>query len=145
MKLTDFPKYSPLEVLFIDHSKNDPLDFTINNIILPILQHFNYFVIHNGILLQLHAQNTLLEIDESFKPRRILYRDLGSLTIDNDFRKAGNLEPIISYSIGSDDRFSEEIEYSLRYDEFMASHSFALLGNVLSNHYNINQKIFLIN
>jgi siderophore synthetase component len=55
-------------------------------LVKPVIIHFDYLVRNKGILMQCHAQNTLLEINESFSPTRIIYRDFGSLTIDPEFR-----------------------------------------------------------
>ena len=143
---TDVQGFSdePLLVQLIKQNTADPLDFTLKNIIEPVIRHFNYFASERGLLLQAHAQNTLLEIDSNFKINRIIYRDFGSVTIDGGIRKQHGLSQFESYLISRDnkDRFDSVIEYSLRYDEFMAAHSFELLGKILEKYFKVDLRIF---
>jgi siderophore synthetase component len=138
------PPDEPLLVQLVKQSKINPLKFTLTKIIEPVIRHFNYFASERGLLLQAHAQNTLLEIDSEFRVQRIIYRDFGSITIDGEVRAKKGLSHFENYSIGNEnkDRVDSFIEYSLRYDEFMAAHSFDLLGKVLERYFQIDMQIF---
>ena len=109
-----------------------------------MIRHFNYFASEKGLLLQAHAQNTLLEINPDFSIGRIIYRDFGSVTIDGEVRTKKRLSDFKNYMInGKDnDRVESSIEYSLRYDEFMTAHSFELIGKILEKNFKVNIIIF---
>ena len=138
------PSDEPLLVQLIRHNSVDPLDFTLTKIIEPVIRHFNYFASEKGLLLQAHAQNTLLEINPDFSIGRIIYRDFGSVTIDGEVRTKKRLSDFKNYMInGKDnDRVESSIEYSLRYDEFMTAHSFELIGKILEKNFKVNIIIF---
>ncbi|MES3005983.1 MAG: IucA/IucC family protein [Patescibacteria group bacterium] len=134
----------PLLAQLLKQNNADPLDFTLEKIIEPVIRHFNYFASERGLLLQAHAQNTLLEIDSDFKIGRIIYRDFGGTTIDGEVRANKGLSRFENYSIDNQntDRVDSVIEYSLRYDEFMAAHSFELLGKILEKYFKLDLRIF---
>lgn len=69
-----------------------------------------------GILLESHAQNTLLEIDRNFRPTRVVHRDC-DVWIDSDARRHAGLDvPFLGSGIGSGGGHPVEHHYSLVYD-----------------------------
>lgn len=118
---------SPLLIQLIDRAKADPFDYVIENIAVPLMKHFNFFAREMDILLQPHAQNTLLELDENFSVIRIIHRDVPSRTIKTEFGK---------------ERWPSYIEYSMMYDNYLCRDSLKLIGDLISSYYNIGNGKF---
>src|SRR5438445_6019058 len=86
-------------------------------------------------LLESHAQTILLEIDQGFRPRRIVHRD-GDVWVDGELRKRAGLDmPFVRSSIGSDTSFPREQHYSLTYDHFIGRELFDYLLRILTRFY----------
>lgn len=60
--------------------------FTLDEIIFPLIEFFIVAFKEKGILLELHGQNTLIEVDAEGLPTRIVHRDLDD-AIDLDVRE----------------------------------------------------------
>jgi hypothetical protein len=70
-------------------------------------------------LLESHAQNVLLEVDETCRPRRIVHRDF-DVWVDAEARKRADLNvPFCGSVIGRDTAYDREAYYSLVYDHFL--------------------------
>jgi hypothetical protein len=131
----------PLIVQMIKSSKSTPLDFFINKIVHPFIECWAWFAKNRGILLESHCQNTLLEVDESFKPKRIVYRDFQSIMVDAEVRKQKNLDiPFKKHVIGTaSDPFPAEQEYSIVYDHFVAHYVFPFFTECLKEYFAISE------
>ncbi len=99
-------------------------------ILEPYLNAWAYLILERGLVLEMHAQNTLLEIDEKGNPLRIVYRDFQDVFIDTEIRRAKRLHSDFNrnivgqaertYKIGNeiikDSKKCRQISYSLSYD-----------------------------
>ena len=95
--------------------------------------------LEKGLLLEMHGQNTLLEIDNSFNLKRVIVRDFTSTRIDKNIRNKNRLD--INYRkkiIGKNSFFSRKKELSLVYDFLISHHFLSPLINVCSSKYNID-------
>ena len=102
------PDDLPLLVQLIAESGADPHAFVIDEIMVPLLECWAKVARERGILLESLPQNTLLEIDQNFRPRRIVHRDC-DVWVDADIRKQASLEmPFAQSSNGSDMPFPRE-------------------------------------
>ena len=63
------PDDQPLLVQLIERLQADPQPFVIDEIMVPVLECWAKVVQERGILLESHAQNVLLEIDDDFRLR----------------------------------------------------------------------------
>ncbi len=64
--------------------------FVLDEIILPLIDFFVVAYREKGILLELHGQNTLIELDAAGLPKRIVHRDLDD-AVDVDIRQEKQL------------------------------------------------------
>lgn len=85
------PDEVPLIVQLIEHSQQDPEEYLVNNLILPLIECFLAGFSQRGILMELHGQNTLLELDEHFNITRLVYRDC-DLYVHADVREKLGLD-----------------------------------------------------
>lgn len=68
------------------HAQGNPLDFFLENIIGPVQDAWVLLVSKRGLLPELHGQNSLIEIDENFFPRRLVHRDFQGTYSDSEIR-----------------------------------------------------------
>ena len=133
------PDDPPLLVQMIERLGVDPQSFVIDEIMVPVVECWARVARERGILLESHAQNTLLEIDHDFKPRRIVHRDF-DVWIDRDARRRAGLEtPFLGAVIGSDTGHALEQHYSLIYDRFLGHEFFDCLLGVLKHFYAVDE------
>ena len=98
----------PLLTKMIARSKLEPREFVMRKIVEPFLDQWLSLVIDNGITMEPHGQNILLEIDRHGDPTgRIVHRDFGGFNPDLDFieRKYGIKKselPHVSTSVMND-------------------------------------------
>ena len=79
--------------------------------------------LEKGLLLELHGQNLLMEVDNDFFPKRAVARDFCSVRIDEQARKKMGL--VCGFErrvIGKSAHFPRDKEYSLAYDFFTCHH-----------------------
>src|SRR5207244_6134138 len=113
------PDDAPLLVQLIERLGAEPQSFVTEELMIPVLECWAKVVRERGILLESHAQNLLLEIDQDFRPRRMVHRDL-DVWIDAETRRQAGLDvPFIGSRIGSDTPYPKEHPYTLIYDRFM--------------------------
>src|SRR5436190_1062419 len=106
---------------------------------IPVLECWAKVVRERGILLESHAQNILLEIDDNFRPRRVVHRDF-DVWIDAEVRKLAGLDvPFTNVSIGSDTSYPREQHYSLVYDRFIGHELFNYLVQVVTHFYQADE------
>lgn len=119
----------PLLIQLINQSGEDPVDYVIKNIAIPAMTHFNYFAYELDIVLQPHAQNTLLELDKNFSVLRIIHRDIPTRQID--------------YKLIKQEKWPSDVNYSIMYDNYLCKDSLQLLGNVLVDYFKIDRQYFI--
>jgi hypothetical protein len=102
---------------------NDPLQFVLNKIMLPIVRHWIDCFRHFGYMIEPHGQNVLLEVDQSLDIKRIVHRDL-SVGIDMRRRRTLGLS---SDNLNSYNRMEQSAFQSITYDRFMGNHFFSRL------------------
>ncbi|WP_330085208.1 IucA/IucC family protein [Methylocystis iwaonis] len=134
------PGQAPLLVQLIDHHQADPASFVVDEIIAPIIECWSKVVHECGLLLQSHAQNLLLEVDEKLTPRRIVHRDF-DVWVDLAVREnAGLPNPFIDIDSRPDKVHPIDQFYSLIYDRFMGRGFFDYLLRLLSFHYGTKEE-----
>lgn len=90
--------------------------------------------------MESHAQNTLLEIDQEFRPRRVIHRDF-DVWIDLEARRRAGLEtPFLGAGVGADTGRSVEQYYSVVYDRFVGHEFFDYLLAVLKRFYAVDEE-----
>ena len=136
----DQPDDRSLLVQLIDESGANPKRFIVDEIMIPIVECWAKVVRERGILLESHAQNVLIEIDDNFRPTRIVHRDC-DVWVDNEVRTRAGLDlPFRGASIGSDTAFPREQHYSLVYDHFLGRELFEFLLAAASHAYGLAQE-----
>ena len=113
------PDDEPLLIQLIgkNASAGEELDFYTEEVLGKIVRNWTSFATKYGLLLELHGQNTLLEIDEQFRPQRIVHRDFQSIYIDADIRRQnGLLVPFDKHLVGEEAGTNRETQYSIAYD-----------------------------
>lgn len=119
-------------------ARRDPVEFVLEQLMLPIVRHWVGAFLQLGFLLEPHGQNLLLEIDGSNNIRRIVHRDL-SVGIDMRRRRHLGL---------SDARFNQYNRMetghfaSIAYDKFMGSHFFEELVSLCQRYYGVLPELF---
>lgn len=101
----------------------NPLDFVLNTIMLPIVRHWIDCFRHFGYLIEPHGQNILIELDQSNAITRIVHRDL-SVGIDMRRRRDIGLS---SDKLNQYNRMESSAFHSIAYDRFMGNHFFTRL------------------
>jgi hypothetical protein len=134
------PGDPPLLVQMIERLGAEPQSFVVDQIMIPVVECWARIARERGILLEPHAQNTLLEIDEDFKPRRVVHRDF-DVWIDSEVRRRSGLDvPFQGAGIGSDTEYSAEHHYSLVYDRFIGHEFFDYLLEVIKRFYAVDEE-----
>lgn len=111
-------KRQPLLNELIDESS--PVEFILEKIMQPIIEHWVQCYRSFGYMLEPHGQNVLLEIDSTKDITRIVHRDL-SLGIDMPRRRDLSLS---SEHLNSYNRMENGEFISITYDMFMGNHFF---------------------
>jgi hypothetical protein len=133
------PGHPPLLVQMIERLGVEPESFVIDEIMIPVIQCWTKVVRERGILLESHAQNVLLEVDQNFRPCRVVHRDW-DVWIDAEARRQLGLDvPFIGSCIGSDTPYPKEQHYSLVYDRFIGHELFDYLLGVLKRFYAVDE------
>ncbi len=133
------PDDPPLLVQMIDRFGADPQDFVVDHIMVPVIACWIKAAREWGILLEFHAQNTLLEVDDDYRPRRIVHRDF-DVWVDVDVRRRLGLElPFMGAGIGGDTGRAADQSYSLIYDRFIGHEFFDPALEMLGQYYSIDK------
>ena len=124
-------------VQLINYHQADPISFTLDFIMRPIINIFCNCVRQTGIFFEMHGENTLLELDNQFFPTRIIYCDL-DVFIDSSTRIKLGLhtqfpEPQLVH------REYEKI-YSLQYDGFIGHHLFDYIASLLEKYFFVDPR-----
>ncbi len=138
------PNDPPLVVQMIERLGAEPESFVLNEIMIPLVQCWTRLARERGILMESHGQNTLLEIDEDFRPRRIVHRDF-DVWVDLDVRRRHGLDaPFIGAGIGASTGRPADQRYSLVYDRFIGHEFFDYLLDALMRFYPIDKETIKI-
>ncbi|WP_342628617.1 IucA/IucC family protein [Nguyenibacter vanlangensis] len=134
------PDDPPLLVQMIARLRVDPAAFVVNEIIVPVIA-FWCWGARRGLLLESHAQNTLIEIDRDFRPRRIVFRDF-DIWIDTETRRRCDLGlPFPGAGLVPDAGQSMEQYYSIVYDRFIGHNFFDYLLDLLRRFYDVEEEV----
>ena len=88
-----------------------------------------------GILPELHGQNSLIELDESFYPKRVIHRDFQSIYSDQQIRDSFGLPCFEKHIAGLEEGTTVSSQYSLVYDGMIGRFLFDRLVEAFCNHY----------
>ena len=133
------PSDPPLLVQMIERLGADPESFVVDEILIPVVECWIKIVREWGILLESHGQNTLLEIDRDFRPRRIVHRDF-DVWVDLDVRRRHGLDvPFVGAGIGANSGRSVDQHYSIVYDRFIGHEFFDYILEALKRFYSIDE------
>jgi len=108
----------------------DPVEFVLENIMLPIIRHWIGCFLHFGYLIEPHGQNVLLEIDDSGVIRRIVHRDL---SVGIDMRRRRDIG-FPDTCLNAYNRMEAGHFLSITYDKFMGGHFFDRLVEACRKH-----------
>lgn len=134
------PDDPPLLVQMIERLDAEPASFVVDEIFVPVIECRSRVARERGFLLQSHAQNTLLEIDRDFRPRRVVHRDF-EVWINLEARRRAGLEtPFIGVGVRPDMLHPIEQFYSLVYDRFIGHEFFDYVLAVLKLYYAIDEE-----
>lgn len=134
------PDDPPLLVQMIERLDAEPASFVVNEIFVPVIECWSRIARERGLLMQSHAQNTLLEIDRDFQPRRVVHRDF-DVWVDLETRcRAGLESPFIGVGIRPDMVHPVEQFYSLVYDRFIGHEFFDYVLAVLKRFFGIDEE-----
>jgi hypothetical protein len=125
-----FVPQAPL-LLFDLIGDHDPVQYVLDNIMLPIVSHWTGCFKHFGFMLEPHGQNVLLEMDVDHTVRRIIHRDL---SVGIDMRRRHDLG-LPDDELNNYNRTEEAAFHSVTYDRFMGGHFFNRLVAVCQERY----------
>ncbi len=121
--------------------EQDPKEFVLNNIMLPIVRHWIDCFRHFGYLIEPHGQNVLIEVDQANKITRIVHRDL---SVGLDMRRRRDIG-LSSDNLNDYNRMEESAFHSITYDRFMGNHFFSrLVEYCMANYPQLTKEDFTI-
>lgn len=133
------PSDPPLVLQLIERLGVEPGAFLLDSILLSVVESWVLVARERGILLESHAQNTLLELDAELRPRRIVHRDF-DVWIDREARRElGLTPPFIDAAVGADTGRARAPYYSLLYDRFIGHEFFEYLLNAVATRHAIDR------
>lgn len=80
------PAEVPLIVKLILRDKVNPMDYVLQHVMFPIIDDYAKGLTTQGVHLEAHGQNSLMEFDEQLNPKRIVHTDLDEY-VDGSARK----------------------------------------------------------
>ena len=117
--------------------------FVLDEIIFPLVDFFIVAYREKGILLELHGQNTLIELDDNGLPTRIVHRDMDD-AVDIDVRKEKKLGLDGLYDgqyVSRDDKdMIPGSEQSIIFDKSIGRMNLDKLAQAVQSHYNVPKK-----
>ncbi len=132
------PDDDPILIQLIQKNavKGKEFEFFTNEVIGKIVRTWTYFASRYGLLLELHGQNTLLEIDENLKPQRIVHRDFQSIYLDKEVRDAQSMEtPFTKHLAGQEQGTMKSTQYSIAYDHQVGDYLIDRLSKTFRAYY----------
>lgn len=117
-----------VEPLLMDMADpGDPLGWTLEHVMLPVVRHWVRCYLELGFILEPHGQNLLLEIDGEGAVRRLVHRDL---SVGIDMRRRRDIG-VLDGALNEYNRFEDGVFASIAYDRFVGGHFFSYLARVL--------------
>ncbi|PSC05962.1 short-chain oxidoreductase [Alsobacter soli] len=135
------PESPPLLVQMIARLGVDPVPFVIDRVLGPIVACWATVARERGILLESHAQNTLIEVDRDMVPRRVVHRDLDVWIDPGARRRAGLAMPFLGRGMAADTDEEVQGHYSLVYDQFLGHHFFDYVLVILKGYYGADEEL----
>jgi hypothetical protein len=71
----------------VRNSSQTPLNTLRDQLIRPLVRHFVFFAMTEGLVSEPHEQNVLVEMKEGQLTGRFFYRDLAGFNVNEDYRK----------------------------------------------------------
>ena len=99
--------------------KERPRDFFLDYICFPLIDIFFFCYVTEGLIPEMHSQNILYALDEEFKVKKVVLRDLESFDKDVSMREKLSLKPFLSFPYKC---FSKSDKYYLMRHSFMFDH-----------------------
>ena len=135
------PQRRPLLMDLIERSSKSPVDFVLEEIILPVIEYWIYALVNFGLIIEPHGQNCLLEVEPDLsKIHRIVIRDFDIYIHDQTRRKNGQsleeFEP--TNFVNRENPFPFGAEVSLMYDISMTKSLFNPIAEKMRIHYGID-------
>ncbi|WP_414473918.1 IucA/IucC family C-terminal-domain containing protein [Microvirga sp. M2] len=135
------PDAPPLLVQMIDRLAAEPVSFVVDRILGPVVECWARAARQRGILLESHAQNTLLEVDRDCVPRRVVHRDFDVWVDPGARHRAGLGMPFLGRGMAADTDEAVKQHYSLVYDQFIGHHFFDYVAGILKRDYGVDEAI----
>lgn len=108
----------------IEMSGQNPEEFFEGQIVKPFIMNALHLAFGEGLLLEAHPQNSLVELNSDYGISRFVYRDLQTIIIDTDQRARMGLStkfPSAAKLIGEwQDNLGYKLDYSSFYDHRIA-------------------------
>ena len=117
------------------NSPLDPLGFFLEHIVGYIQDAWVLLVTNLGLLPELHGQNSLIEINENFFPRRVIHRDFQGTYSDSEIRESLNLSVFKKHIVGEEYGTSKASQYSHVYDGMIGRYLFSRLTKTFCAYY----------
>jgi len=133
------PEDKTLFSQIVDTNHITPLELFMEKYLRPLFIGMNYCINNQGILLEPHGQNVLVEIDNNYNITRLIHRDFQSIYVNNDIRKRNGLKTPFKKHI-MDIECPSEVSYSLVYDHFIGRYVFDEFLELLEKEHNISKK-----
>ncbi len=132
------PDDLPILVQLIKHNSNpgEELDYFTEVILGKIVRNWTRFATQYGLLIELHGQNTLLEIDENLQPQRIVHRDFQSIYVDREIREQQGLPvPFQKHIVGEEAGTDRPKQFSIAYDHLVGDFLLDRLTNTFLEYF----------
>ncbi len=116
------PADLPLLIQLVKHNSipGKELNYFTDVILGKIVRNWTKFATQYGLLIELHGQNTLLEIDENFRPQRIVHRDFQSIYVDRKIREQHRMSiPFQKHIVGEESGTDRPKQFSIAYDHLV--------------------------
>ena len=117
-------------------NKQDKKGYIINEIILPLIDCYFFYVFSEGLQFELHAQNFLIGFNENFDVVSFVIRDLESTDKDITIRSIlGKDTNLLSspFKCISSDQYNYKIKHSFMYDHKLCEYFIDQLILAVSN------------
>ena len=117
-------------------NKQDKKEYIINEIILPLIDCYFFYVFSEGLQFELHSQNFLIGFNDNFDVVSFVIRDLESADKDITIRSTlGKNTNLLSspYKCISSDQYNYKIKHSFMYDHKLCEYFVDQLILAVSN------------
>lgn len=132
------PNDEPLLIQLIKQNvkPGKEVDFFVDQVLGKIVRNWTFFASKYGLLLELHGQNTLLELNAKMEPQRIIHRDFQSIYVDQQIRAQNGLStPFNKHLVGEETGTDRKTQFSIAYDHQVGDYLFDRLINTFRIYY----------